>query len=763
MNFANLAARGGRLSVALAAFLMLVMTPWTPVRAESGGAQGAIEEMIVTARKREESVLEIPETVSVLSGDAIARRDLTTLDDIGNSIANLNLSKRADGFPNVSIRGVGNFGNTQSVGFYLDDSQIFSDASSRFGDLERIEVLKGPQGVLYGGSNIGGAVKFVSRRPDSEEVSGRVKVRAGEQSIIDLEGSINVPLGDNGWAMRMFGFFNEDDGFLVNPNNARVNGLRSNPDKDEGQIEEFGGRFSIAGPLGERLSVFAAARYNEFDGPNNYWIRELDDDLDYSNEVANSLNSSHKRETFAGTLELTLELDSMDLVSLTSYTDTESDRYTDIDIREEYLLDFFRPERMDVFTQEIRLASTHDGPLQWLVGGYYSLFEEKMRSFNIWYDAGLNPDGTIGGPLGCFLEEFDSAFACSGVWAGETVTLEEELTTLETSSENRNRDKSHLGGFASATYSWEAWELNVGFRVDRWKNESENFDSAAKAKTDDVEFLPRVSLSRFLNDDHMLYFTFAEGFEPGGFNSGNLGTGLREGFEPERASSFELGWKGKSADGRFTATLAAFFIDYEARQVEFQALIDGGLVEGITNGGDSENFGIEAEAMWRVNDWLSLSAAFGWVDAEWDSGTLVDGPEGPVDVGGTTPPVIQDVNWHLGADFQYPIGSGGIDFIASVQVNHSGEFNGLQVWDTPPVKNPDYTIVNAQVGLAGERWELTVNAKNLFDEDHHVDLQSFPNVYVLDIGPGGASEDGNINIGTLGQPRLITGSLTYRF
>ncbi|MCZ6709961.1 MAG: TonB-dependent receptor plug domain-containing protein, partial [Gammaproteobacteria bacterium] len=94
--------------------------------AESGASERGIEEVFVTARKRTESLLEIPETVAVISGDDIARRDLTTLDDIGNGIANLNLSRRADGFPNVSIRGVGSFGNTQGVGFYLDDAQIFS-------------------------------------------------------------------------------------------------------------------------------------------------------------------------------------------------------------------------------------------------------------------------------------------------------------------------------------------------------------------------------------------------------------------------------------------------------------------------------------------------------------------------------------------------------------------------------------------------------------------------------------------------------------
>ena len=95
----------------------------------------------------------------------------------------MNLSTRGDGYPNVSIRGVGAFGLTQGVGFYLDDVQLFGDASSRFGDLERIEVLKGPQGVLYGGSNIGGAVKYVSARPSPDEFSGRVRLMAGEQAF----------------------------------------------------------------------------------------------------------------------------------------------------------------------------------------------------------------------------------------------------------------------------------------------------------------------------------------------------------------------------------------------------------------------------------------------------------------------------------------------------------------------------------------------------------------------------------------------------
>ncbi|MCY4013022.1 MAG: TonB-dependent receptor plug domain-containing protein, partial [Gammaproteobacteria bacterium] len=256
---------------------MILLFAVNPAGAQEAEAQGAsasdaLEVVIVTARKREESLLEIPESVAAISGADIDRQNLKGLEQIGFQVPNLNLSMRLDGFPNVSIRGLGSFGNTQGVGFYLDDTQIFSDASSRFGDLERVEVLKGPQGTLYGGSNIGGAVKFVSARPDSEAVSGRVKLLGGEQGTMDLEGSVNLPLGDGGWAVRAFAFAAEDDGYLINQNPARVNGMRADNPTNVGAVTESGGRISIAGPLSERLSFYAAMRTNEYEGPNNTWV-----------------------------------------------------------------------------------------------------------------------------------------------------------------------------------------------------------------------------------------------------------------------------------------------------------------------------------------------------------------------------------------------------------------------------------------------------------------------------------------------------------
>ena len=718
--------------------------------------QGIIEEILVTARKREESLLEIPESVAAISGDDINRENLRSLDDIGLQVPNLNLATRLDGFPNVSIRGVGAFGNTQGVGFYLDDVQVFSDASSRFGDLERIEILKGPQGTLYGGSNIGGAIKFVSARPDPEKTFGRVKLQAGEQSLLDAEASVNVPLGD-GWAMRLFGFAGGHDGYLENPNSARANGLRTDNDKDIGEVEEHGLRASIAGNLSERLSAYASLRYNDFDGPNNTWVRELSpEDLDHSNVVETTTNPRHERDTLGVMVELVLELEGVDVTSVSSYTDTDSERYSDLDIKQEYLLDLIRPEGMRVFTEELRFTSTSAGPLQWLGGAYYSMYEEKMDSNLLVFNSEVLPDGHLAGVAGC---AFDPGGVCSGVWAGEVITLQDELKMVSFPFEWRRRDKSHLAAFANVSYALDDdWEIAAGLRVDRWKNKSDNLDTGISSGQRSTEVLPRASLTRRI-DNGILYATVARGYEPGGFNLASF-TGVDDllPFEAEKATSVEVGWKGDSNDGRLIATLAGFFIDYDDRQVEYQAVdpATGDPIEGITNIGDSRQFGLEADLTVQVSDSLRLSASAGWADAEWRDGTVVVGAGaggGDVDLGGKKPPVVSDFNWNINADYRQPL-QGRLELLAGVQVSRSGKYEGLQAWN--PVTNPSYTLVHAQAGVAGESWELTVNAKNLFDKKYYNDVQHFPNFYLLDGGD-------NVVIGTLGQPRLITANLSFFF
>ena len=734
-----------KLNISLISAICLLTFPSLYSSESEAADSDVVDEIVVTARKREESLLDIPESVTAIGGADIERQNIKNLEDIGLLIPSLNLSPRADGFPNVSIRGLGSFGNTQGVGFYLDDVQVFSDASSRFGDLDRIEVLKGPQGTLYGGSNIGGAIKFVSARPDSSDSFKRIKAVIGEQSLGDVEISVNAPL-ENDWAMRIFGFTTANDGYLVNPNSARVNGGKTGNKKNIGESEESGFRVSVAGPMNDTLSAYASLRWNDYEGPNNHWIRELDkNDLKHPNTVDTTTNPRHIRDTVSAMLELTWEYDGMDVTSVTSHTDTESTRYSDLDISQEYLLDLIRPEDMKVFTQELRFTSTDDSSIQWLGGFYYSMYEEKMRSELIWWNTQAIGDNFTG-PLGCAA----GMDTCSGVWAGEILTLEQEQMSLRTPFELRDRDKSHLAAFANMTSTYDDWELGLGLRIDRWENESTNLDSGFSSDKKETEILPKLSLTRFRDNGSIVYFTASKGYEPGGFNMTSLtgSTGLL-GFDKEEATSFEIGLKGRSEDGKTSYSVAAFSIAYDSRQVEYHVdQGEEGIVEGIINMGDSEQSGLEVDLTHRVSDFLNISFSAGTVDAEWKNGSAAG-----VDLSGSTPPVVPESGINFTADYLKPANNGR-NLAASFQLSKTGSYEGLQAWD--PVTNPSYTLVNAQIGQTSEDWEVMLNVKNLFDEDYYMDVQHFPNYYLLD---GGDS----IVIGTLGQPRLVTLSFSYFF
>lgn len=712
--------------------LSFVVLPGTGQAQEMAAAEteaGSYLEVIsVTARKREESLLEIPETVTALSQETLERANIKGLEDIGAYVPNLNLSMRTDGVPNVVIRGVGSFGNTQGVGFYLDDVQLFTDASSRFGDLERIEVLKGPQGTLYGGSNIGGAIRYIAVRPDPSGFSGRIKGTVGEQNIRDVEASLNVPLGASDWAVRLFGYTMSDDGFLTNNNPARVNGGSGTSDPDIGRVNEEGFRFALSGSLAENFSIYSTFRWNDLNAPNNPWGVELDNDFEYSRVRNFSFSPRLTRETMAGTLELDYALDPLTITTVTSYTDTDFVENMDLDSSPEFVVDIDRPKDYKVFTQELRLTSNSVGSFEWLAGLYYLHYQEDTDATIILYESG----DVLG--------------------AGNIPTAQQEANRLVLPFEFRDRDRKQYAAFVTGSYRLGDLEIGGGARIDRWRSYALNRDSGIDGVESQTEFLPRISLSYYLDEDGTnLYATFSKGFEPGGFNLTNF-AGVNElfGFGPEKTTNYEVGFKGNFLDGRLIFTTAAFFIDYKDRQFELQTTDpSGNIVEGILNAGNSEQYGIEFEANWYVNENLSFILGGGLLEAEWDNGTILgDGS----DIGGLTPPYMNNSTLIFAADFNHEI-SDGLNFNARGQVSYNGKFQtDLQ----NQFHNPSYTIVNLRAGVSKDNWELALNVENVFDKDYYSDTTVFPNFNPFIAQP-------SIVIGTLGQPRLITGSLSVKF
>ncbi len=753
-------AGGIAMAVASSILYWLCLSPAMLLASQAAVAQQdtLLEEIIVTARKREENVLEIPESLTTFTGNMVERANINGLEDIGLLVPNLWMSRRLDGYPNVSIRSLGGFGNTQGVGFYLDDVQLFGDASSRFGNFERIEVLKGPQGILYGGANIGGAVKFVTKRPDPEAFSGRVKAQGGEDGYYDGEVQLNVPLG-NDWALALFGFAMTDDSYLVNPNTPRLNGGVPDNDPDVGQTEKYGVRAALAGNISEQLSLYATLRYNEYEGPNNIWNREMNGDLTYTNIIDTSYNAGHERETTAGSIELTYDFGNFDATYLTSYTDTDSYRETDLDIDQEFVLDLTRSWPVEVWTHELRFTSTDDSPLQWQAGAYYLDWKRHKSGelpvpygFCFFLDPSCNPNPDDPIPFPRIDED-----------------PPEDTVVVVVPFENLREKREQVAGFANVSYRMNNLEIGGGVRVDHWEFDANNRDSGTTGNQSNTEVLGRASISLFFDDDRsMVYALFSQGFEPGSFNAFDLeGENALFDIKPEEATQVEIGYKGRLLDDRLILTLAGFYIDYEGRQFELQTKNPqtGTVLEGIFNIGDSEQWGLEADMLLSMHENWTLSAGFGYVDAEWVGGTeFVTPSDYLADLSGRRPP--NTVKWSATAALDYDQQlNDDMRLFGRLQLRYKGEAStNAQLWDSPGDDfpfwtNPDFTVVDLGAGVEWNNWEFGIHVENLFDEDYYIDVQEFPNF----AGSKLQGAPGYIIIGTLEQPRRVVGSVQYHF
>jgi len=266
-----------------------------------------LEEVVVTARKREETIQSIPETVAALSRETIDEAHITRPDDIGILVSNLNIVTRADNTPDVVLRGVGSFGVIQGVGFYVDDVQQFEGQTIRPQDVERIEVLKGPQGTLFGGANIGGAIKYVSRAPTSS-LTAEGQVEVGNLNSRTYEGIVSGPVVGDSLNARLSLFNTSDDGFIYDPSLRRT----------LGEMNERGGRMTLEydrTPL--RVVFYLSGDILRGQSENLYFTPP--NDHTYLRTVDDGTVPSFDRRLYSPTLKIEADFSRMALTSLTSY------------------------------------------------------------------------------------------------------------------------------------------------------------------------------------------------------------------------------------------------------------------------------------------------------------------------------------------------------------------------------------------------------------------------------------------------------------
>lgn len=667
-------------------------------------------EILVTARKRTESLSDIPETITAFSSQALEKAGIKNIDDIGRSLPNVILNRRGDNEPNAVIRGVGGFGNTQGVGFYVNDVRNVTDQSARIVDLERVEVLKGPQGTLYGGSSIGGAIKFVTKKPSFDGAEGHVKVETGGQDILNLEGAVNLPISDTA-AVRVSAYSDSNGGYLTNP---LV--VDSRPDESK----EYGLRGTLRLNPGDNTEILLTGRYIRMN-TGGYPSYPTDGPSDFSFVSPGITNGFNRKEVLGGILSIDHDLGGATFTSLSSYTSRRNKILWDFSLTGDpstaVVASQDDPILSEVVTQEFRLASDGTGPLSWLAGLYYSSYSN--------YD---------------LLSQVDLFFNIPVVGEPNVPDF------YDTNTIQRN-----YAGFANIGYEAGGFEINVGARLDHTTFRGTDNATGQTGRISKTIVLPKASIAYDITPDTLLYASVSKGYEPGKVPV--YGDGAFQPYKHETSLNYEVGVKGKAFDGMFTYELAGFHITYKDRQFENRIVNDQGVIqEQIVNIGKSESYGIEFSGSLRLSDALTISGNGGYLHSEWKNGVFQF-----QNVAGFTTPNAPEFTGTLVVDYTQPV-SDNLELGFRADVTHNSGF----YWDIPNLaQQDDYNLVGLRLALSDveKTWELAARVVNLFDKRYNYEYQDEINGD-RDPVTGACNLCGNAR---LGQPRLYTISLSYNF
>ncbi|SEA13273.1 TonB-dependent receptor [Microbulbifer marinus] len=672
-------------------------------------AEPALEEVTVTAQKREQSLQEVPVAVTAIGEAALIENGIADITDIQKLSPNttLQVGRGTNSTLTAFIRGIGQqdplWGFEPGVGIYIDDIYIARPQGAVMDvyDVASIEVLRGPQGTLYGKNTIGGAVKYVTKKMTGEpgvSISGAL----GSFNQRDFKLSASTALSDSlniGAAVASF----QRDGYGENV----VTG------KDHYNKDVLSGRVSVEFSPNDSLFVrFAAdktrdesaSKHGHRFGPG--FVGEAVLDSIYDTET--NLPSDNLVETSGMSLSAEYQIsDNVTIKSITASREGSTETVIDFDSTQGAWFDvpaFYDDEQ---FTQEFQLL--WEGDNADLVSGIY------------YYD------GTAAGAFDAVL-----GFAAPG---GFTQNV---AGTVDTTSLS-----------AYAHYNWqfaEAWNLNVGGRYTRDEKSavvfkgnylgfgSDTFHDQYYAGTPDpiflgaltdytgendwAEFSPRIGVDYQLNNDVMLYAAYSAGFKSGGFDmrgDASVNPETVDGYDPETVDTVELGWKMDLLDNRLRLNGALFRADYTDMQVTTQTLVPGGgFASAVLNAGESRIQGLELEASLAVTDNLSANAVIGLVDAE-----FVEFIERGVDVSDelamqNTPDTTAmfQLNWSL------PVAGGEMVVIPSVSYRAD-----TQIFERPGILDQDaYTLVDltATYYSGDGSWNLGLQGKNLTDKEYRI-------------------------------------------
>lgn len=730
---------------------ILAVAVSSAVATEREPAAGPLQEIIVTAQKRQQTTVDVPQSISVVSGATLEEQQASGFSDYLKLVPGLQLNQDTPGQGRLVMRGINTGGVASTVAVYLDETPFGSSSGLANGailaadfdtfDLSRIEVLRGPQGTIYGASSLGGVLKFVTNAPDTGRTLARARVGAasveGGDMSTNASAVVNLPLSST-VALRVSGTYRKDGGFIDSIGTAgsavqnNINGSSS-----------YGGRASLLFAPSEKNTFRVSAVFQNIaaDSPS---IVEADPDtlaplygrLSQSKFVPPFTDIAYRLYNGTGNFEL----GSATLTSSTSYSTQKQTKRDDLTVNLSALIaaifgtpnNLYLGQNTDVkkFTQELRLASARSGALDWLVGAYYAQEDGLIhQTYNAVEPNSLTPIATL--PL---------------------------LADV-----NLKSTYKEIAGFANLTaHLSERFDIDFGGRDSHNSQHANQIGDGAlaggptnfKADSSEDVFTYSVAPKLKFGDHAALYARVAKGFRPGGPNvlPPAAPPGTPATYKSDSVLSYEAGAKLRTPDARFDFDVAVYHINWNS--IQLLAVVNNYGVN--TNGNGAKSDGAEATATFRPTRALKLSINGAYTNARLDGDTdpIVGGKKGD------ELPFSPKTSLGFDGDYRWGLGHSSTVFAgASLRwlSTQSGAFDpAFRTANGRQREIPSYSVIDVRTGIDLGKFSIEAYVQNL-NGSKGLTSTSAVTANGFSIYPNGA-----IGVGVI-RPRTIGLSLTAEY
>lgn len=764
-----------------------------------------LDEIVVTAQQRAESLQDVPVSVAAVTAEKISDAGVVDLQGLSEYVPNFTINETGIS-TTITIRGISsgiNPGFEQSVGMYNDGVFYGRDQLARIPmiDMERVEVLRGPQGILFGKNSIAGAVSQITAKPTDQFEGSITALYEPDHGEEDLRLVLSGPLSEN-LSGRLAVLTREMDGYVKNA----VTGA------DEQQESEDVIRASLRWDINEDITAnLKSSRstfdvtgrnmevYNSIGTPDHITVLnslqafQVDAELNYVGDNNGHFSNNEVNNT---TLSVDWDLDGLTLTSVTGYVDYEFDENCDCDFTGAAVFNAARQEEYSQFSQEFRFTSDLGGEIDYIAGLFFQSTDLEYDDQILLPDPTVITTALIGAgaaalaPLAAgsstnrsFNQEGDiwAAFAQLSWSIADNMRLTVGGRYTE-ESKDADRVQQHISSpgspFAGAALpvgiATDPYNLLYGvFAIEPYETITGNLD--------DSSFTPVFTLEWDLSETAMAYATWTRGHKSGGFDARSNGhpdaavmnainpltsaaiNGSWE-FDRERATSIELGSKMSLAQGAAELSLAFYLTEYSDLQV---SQFDGTLGFNVTNAGEATVQGLEADGRWAVSDQLTLTGSAAYLDFNYDKfpnsqcyfGQTPNSPDFPglCDVAGQRKEYTPEFQANIGANWSDTVAD-NLLMDATLDLSYVGDYIYTANLD-PRTEQDAYTLVNARIALSDAEgdWVFALIGRNLTDETV---INFGGNTPLGGTLTGGA---GNSYYAFVNRPRNVALQATYNF